>query len=193
MTTAITTTELGDQVAAYLERHGPTSGDALAAGVSRLRTTVLRVLREDERFVRTGAGRATRWNLDQTDISDPRLGYLATNGAGGTPESPPETWSWERLSSLCTDPELHRSWRAHWKDEAGRDWCVRCYPEGPPPVPLTFKAWMRGEGSEKARECFEQDVSDMFSVCGASPEQLERVQFAMLEDDFEEDNVDATA
>lgn len=171
------TAALADELAAFLEEHGPQSGDAVARGVRRLRTKVLHTLREDERFVRSGRGRATRWHVRQdADRNGNETGYLAMNGAGATPESSASSWSWERSSSLCVDPVLHRGFGAHYEVD-GERCCIRC--DGPPVAPpLTLEEWMAGEGGEDRRQLFENDWLAVETKT-ATPEQIERFRYGI--------------
>lgn len=55
--------ELADRLAVALIEHGPCPGEQLARIVRARRTAVVAALTGDERFVRVGRGRGTRWTL----------------------------------------------------------------------------------------------------------------------------------
>lgn len=175
---ATVTAPLADELAAYLEEHGPQSGDAIAAGVRRLRMSVVRALRDDERFVRTGRGRTTRWQLRQEPNGNGNeTGSLGNDGIGATNGSASTSEAGEALSgSKCTDPVLHRGFNAHYLVGDLRR-CIRC--DGPRVVPpLTLEEWFRGEGGEDRRQAFENDWDAVLNK-KATREQLERFRWAI--------------
>ena len=181
--------DLGDELAAFLEREGPSSCDTIARTIRRKRTTVLHTLLDDPRFVQSGRSRATRWRLASNSNGD----GLGTDNPGlqsaeGTPQSSAPRWSWERASSRCSDPVLHDGFRAHYDDPYSRlRLCVKC-DGGPIPPPLTFNEWSRGEGGEERRQTFENDYRAVVALGRATPEQVERIRYAF---DHEEEPTDA--
>lgn len=68
--------------------------------------------------------------------------------------------------------------RAHWADDRGATWCVRCDSIGI--RPLTFEDWCQGRGGEDARDLFEHDL-DALRAGTASPEFAERMRQAFAE------------
>lgn len=103
-------TLLADCLEATLVEHGPQSGCALAREVGARKADVLRVLREDPRFSRSGKGRACVWMVgdvrwpDDFEVAEEALVRLVSQG-----RSRPEdallrivlAWSTSELSQVA--------------------------------------------------------------------------------------------
>lgn len=167
-------TELGTE----LTRTGPASCDELARAVGRRRTDVRRTLVDDSRFVRSGRGPRSRWQL-ATNIDGDGNGTDSNERGGVEPTSDTLDAGEGRTASRCSEPERHAGNRAHWRDEDGVTWCVVCDPP-PEPRPLTFREWADGLGDEDRRHRFEADYAALVRH-ETTPEQRERMDFAFAE------------
>jgi hypothetical protein len=158
------------------------SGAELARRLHRRKEDVLEALGNDPRFALIGAGRHRRWALATgTDGGTEQEPLDVSSGTNAGTDMAVEIEAANRLSGpRCLEPQLHASFRAHWRDEAGIVRCARCEPNAQP-QPLTFRRWIAGEGTDDARFRFEVDWLAV-TAGTASAEQRERFAVALKEE-----------
>jgi hypothetical protein len=179
---ATITMPLADEIAAHLERAGPTAATELVRVLRRRRGSVFRVLRDDPRFEQTGGGRGSRWRLAS---QEPHEGTREPMGTIPSADEGTDMGSTvaaaEGFLSACTDPVGHAGFHAVYTDFNGDRRCIRCDPQ-PVVPPLTFREWLRGEGGEDRRQEFEANLY-LAQQGTATREQRERFALAVREVD----------
>lgn len=169
---------LAETIEAHLAESGSASCDAVAKALARRRRDVLTTLRDDPRFVRSGRGRWSQWQL----VSDAAGDGYGTDGNGLLDLEPTsDTVSTRdagegRTTSRCSDPGRHAGNRAHYRTGDGRKLCIVCDPT-PEPPPLTFREWADGLGGEDRRHRFEADYAALISG-EVTPGESERMRQA---------------